>query len=107
MIQESKLKKICNLKIMNAVFIEGEAGISFENGTNLSIYNRFELEGFNLEDVHLLVGSFITDVQECEEIILICFRNNLKLRIDMRDEAYTGPEALQLCVPGEPIIIWN
>jgi hypothetical protein len=105
--EKSKLKVICGLKIVDVVLGEGDAGISFENGINLAIYNRYELVGFTIKDTQSLIGNIVTSVDESASIITIRFENNWALQIDMRDEAYTGPEAMQLRVPGNPIVIWN
>ncbi len=104
---KSKLSVICGLKVADAVLAEGDAGISFENGISLAIYNRYELVGFVLSDVQRLIGNIVTHVDEGADTTTIRFENNWALQIDMRDEAYTGPEAMQLRVPGEPIVIWN
>lgn len=104
---KSKLSVICGLKVADAVFAEGDAGINFENGISLAIYNRYELVGFVSSDVQYLLGINVTDVDVGADALTIRFENNWALRVDMRDEAYTGPEAMQLRVPGEPIVIWN
>ena len=103
----SKLRAICGLKVVDAVFGIDEEGVSFENGTNLAIHNKFELVGFTLSDAHMLIGKAVVDVDEGEYTITIKFENNFAIQIDMREEAYTGPEAMELHVPGEPIVIWN
>lgn len=105
--EKSKLSVICGLKVADAALAEGDGGISFENGISLTIYNRYELVGFVLSDIQRLIGNIVTHVDEGVDTITIGFENNWMLRIDMRDDAYTGPEALQLRVPGEPIVIWN
>ena len=104
---QSKLEIILGLKVVNAVFEPEEEGISFESGVNLGIYNKFELSGMALSDAHLLIGKSVINLKEDKETIIINFEGNLSLKIDMRSEAYSGPEALQLRVPGEPIVIWN
>ncbi len=105
--RKSKLSVICGLKVADAVLAEGDAGISFENGISLAIYNMYELEGFVLSDTQRLIGNIVTHVDEGMDTTTIRFQNNWALRIDMRDEAYTGPEAMQLRVPDDPIVIWN
>ncbi len=103
----SKLKTICGLKIVDAVLAIGDAGISFENGISLAIYNQFALLGITMTDARLLIGKVVSNVDEDKYTITIKLENDLSIQIDMRDEAYTGPEAIQLCIPGEPIVIWN
>jgi hypothetical protein len=103
----SKLQLICGLKVKDAVLNEGDVGISFENGSSLAIYNRVELVGFASSDVEVLIGNVVANIDESANMITIRFKNDFGIRIDMRDEAYAGPEAMQLRVPGEPIVIWN
>lgn len=104
---ESKLSVIRGLKVADAILTEADAGISFENGISLAIYNRYNLGGFVLSDAQRLIGSTVAYVDEGVDAITIGFENNWVLRIDMQDAAYTGPEAMQLRVPGEPIVIWS
>lgn len=104
---ESKLMAICGLKVADVVLTIGDAGVSFENGISLAIYNKIELMGFALGDAHILIGKAVVDVEEGKHSITIKFENNFAIQIDMREEAYTGPEAIQLRVPGKPIVIWN
>jgi len=106
-IEHSKLRVICGLRVVDVLLTEGDAGIRFEDGTSLAIYNKHELVGFVLRDMPSLIGNIVTDVHEGADTTTITFENNWALRIDMRDEAYIGPEAMQLRVPGKPIVIWN
>ena len=105
--EKSKLSVIRGLKIVDVELVEDGAGISLENGINLIIYNKYRLIGLNFEDAHLLIGHMVTHIEEDIDTITIKFENDRALRIDMKDDAYTGPEAMQLRVPGEPIVIWN
>jgi len=104
---KSKLSVLFGLKVVDVVLADGDIGIGFENGISLSIYNKYELEGFVLSDALRLVGNTVTYVDEQKEVITIRFENNWVLRVDMRDEAYSGPEAMQLRVPDDPIVVWN
>lgn len=103
-----KLHRIIrNLKVTDAAFDTDGAGLAFDNGTTLAIYNRFELDGISTDRVSDLIGSSVSDVTEGANTITIEFEGRFAIRIDMRDAAYHGPEAMQLRVPGEPIVIWN
>lgn len=105
--EKSKLSVICGLRIVGAVLAENNVTFTFENGVVLAIYNKFELAGFGLSGVPQLIGNAVSQIYEEPETILIKLDNNWDIRIDMRDEFYTGPEAMQLCVPDKPIVIWN
>lgn len=104
----SKLRVLLGLNVVDATLIVGDAGILFGNKTSLAIYNKFELTGIPDNDAQTLIGNTIDDVDESDGVITIKFKkNNASIKIDMKDDAYTGPEAIQLRVPGEPIVIWN
>lgn len=105
--KHSKLQAICGLKILDATFDDGEAGLRFHDGTILAIYNKFELENIIPVDASRIIGACIRQVDESEASIALIFDNELTLRIDMRGEAFSGPEAMQLRVPGESIVVWN
>ena len=105
--EQSKLKKICGLTIKDAELTLGDLGISFSDGTSLAIYNMVNLVGFTMNDASMISGKAVVDVIESEHKIRIILKTNLAIEIDMNDEAYNGPEAIQLRVPGEPIVIWN
>jgi hypothetical protein len=105
--RSSKLRHICGLRVVDAVLNEGNIGFSFEKGISLAIYNKIELVGFTSNGKQMLIGNVVEDVDEKNNMITIRFRNSLEIRIDMRDEAYMGPEAMQLRIPGEPIVIWS
>jgi hypothetical protein len=104
---KSKLRIICGLKVIDALWTDGDSGISFENGISLAIYNRYILEGFDLSEANSLIGKIVTSIDEAADTTTIRFGNDWAILIDMRDEAYTGPEAMQLRIPGESIVIWN
>lgn len=105
--EKSKLSVICGLKIASAVLAENNVTLRFENGIVLAIYNRHKLEGLILNDAQRLIGNIVSQIDDERDTVTIKFDNNLGIRIDMSDEAYTGPEAMQLRVPGKPIVIWN
>lgn len=103
----SKLQAICGLKITDISLDISDAGISFENGASLAIYNPYILTGSIQVDAQLFIGATILHVKESAQAIIIELDNNATIKVDMRDEAYTGPEAMQLLTPEKPITIWN
>ena len=102
-----KLESIVGLKIIDAILTIGDAGIGFENGGSLAIYNKFNLTGFSQNEACLLIDNKVIRVNDNGEAISIFFGGNLSLEIDMREDSYTAPEAMQLRISGEPITIWN
>ncbi|QRP64037.1 hypothetical protein I6J77_00735 [Rhodanobacter sp. FDAARGOS 1247] len=104
---KSKLSAILGLSVSDAVLTGDDAGIAFENGASLAVYNKYELAGFTLSEAHLLIGSAVTYVNETDDAVIIEFGGKFLLKVNMQDEAYTGPEAMQMRVPGTPVVIWN
>ena len=104
----SKLNVLNGLKIIDAeVTEEKSTGISFENDIKLWIYNEAKLIGSKENKINLLIGTNIEQIYADIYTITIKFHNGLALVINMNEQAYTGPEAMQLFVPGKPIVIWN
>ncbi|MCY1304693.1 hypothetical protein D9M70_544560 [compost metagenome] len=104
---ESILQTISSLKVSEATFTTGAAEISFENGATLVIYNRFTLTGISPAEAKSLIGKTVSHIDDSPQAISIEFEKRIIIKIDMRDNAYTGPEAMELSVPGEPVAIWN
>lgn len=104
---ETKLNTIVGPKLTNIVLSDDGVGIEFEAGIRLTIYNKFTLSGPIFNDGRIVVGSVVNQVKESADVITICFEDGSSIKIDMRDDAFLGPEAIQLNVPGEPIVIWN
>ena len=42
-----------------------------------------------------------------EEAACLRFDDGSAIEIDLRDEAFEGPEAIVLDQPGESIVVWN
>jgi len=40
-------------------------------------------------------------------LIILGFSNSLELSIDMSEDGYLGPEAIQLTRPGLPSVVWR
>jgi hypothetical protein len=102
-----KLKLMVGFKIVDAILTAGDAGIAFENGISLAIYNEFCLTGFSGDEARRLIGNSVRHVDGNGEFISIYFEKGLSMQIDMRENSYAGPEAMQLRIPGKPTVIWN
>lgn len=79
-------------------------GIAFDGGYGLSIYNSYEI---SKGDFDKIVGSFAESINETEEFLRINLANGIEILVDLRAEAYQGPEAIQLNGPDNLIVIWN
>ena len=103
----SRLTVLRGLKVTDADLTQGDAGLLFENGASLNIYNPFEVSGDPAQKGKSLAGKTVTEVEESTFEAIISLSGGVSIRIDMRDEAFSGPEAMQLRVPGHDIVVWN
>lgn len=100
-------KKITNLKVLCIDLTQGDAGLFFENGACLSIYNDFYLKNIKEGEKGKIIGSHIEHIEELDKTIILRLENNIEIIIKMDDDSYSGPEAMQLTLPNAPTIIWN
>lgn len=86
------------VKLNEVVAIHDYFQISFENKMGMNLYNPLKVE-FNSQEVSIfsLVGHVVESLslEEGEEFI-INFDSGYRLWMDLRDEAYTTPEALNI-----------
>ena len=82
--------------------------IHFDGEYSLVIDNPHEVASKE-ETIELnnLVDKWIISVIEEEHIRKLFFQDDITLTIDLRDEAYYGPEALSLSGPNDLSVVWN
>jgi len=74
----------------------------------LGVYNRHEIISHDYSSIADLIGLRVTDAHETKNFADIIFTQSTILRIDLRDEAFIGPEALTLSgTDGRTIVVWN
>ena len=71
----------------------------------LTILNHFKLKG--IQDLHQSKGLRVLHVVESKDEVIIELQNLIEIVVNLRDEAYYGPEALILEGPGDLIVVWN
>ena len=102
---KSKLEVLVGLSVTGVLKIHDYVQLFFEQDITLNIYNDYRLE--NSADIMSLKDAKVEKIEERQDELILYFLEAKHLHIDLRDEAYNGPEALQLNVPGEPTVIWN
>ncbi|HEY4194265.1 MAG TPA: hypothetical protein VGM63_01935 [Mucilaginibacter sp.] len=72
----------------------------------LHIYNTIHVlpSGKTMND---FVGLYVKDAYETKEEAVLMFENDYKIVVDMRDEAYSDPEAMYLSGPDNFWTVWN
>lgn len=102
----SALSILIGKKIVEIDMTPQDGGIMFEEGIILNIYNRYEII-YKDSESPLLIGSAVVRVEEAPERVGIILDNGACVKIELTSDAYFGPEAMQLRVPGKSIVTWN
>ncbi|WP_340523102.1 hypothetical protein [Cupriavidus necator] len=102
-----KLTVLIGRAIKGADLTPQAGGLLFDGEITLNIYNRYSLVGVKGADVQELIGTKVLDVEEANDHVTLILSCSAKIEIDLADDAYSCPEAMQLRVPGEPIVVWN
>lgn len=101
----SYLDYLVGSTVKNAIQVHDYHQLFFEEGAILNVYNDFEVSGDGR--VSSLEGAKVEEVEDTEVAATLRFSGDKSLRIDLRDAAYSGPEALALRMPGKPVVVWN
>ncbi len=102
----SPLQDLVGLAVTEVVEIHDYVQFHLGSEIGISIYNQLEVSPRNVK-VLQLVGKTVAAVSEREDAIEIRFVDGSRVAVDMRHQAYRGPEALELMRRGEPPVIWN
>jgi hypothetical protein len=104
------LKRLEGLVIDTVLLSNGEEPTSGQHvlrigDYTLNVLNRFELIG--IDKLDHVKGLRIEAVLEMKDAISLMLQNSIRIVVDLRDEAYFGPEALVLHGPNDLIVVWN
>ena len=78
----------------------------FFNDYYLSIFNNFSLL-VNNKNVNKLVGDTLIEIKEDEDTIDFIFLSGERLQVNMKEDGYSGPEAMHLAGPNSLNVVWN
>lgn len=104
---EDRLLVLVGRTVIDVDLTPQDAGLLLDGQITLNIYNQFVVTGLARNDARLLVEAKVMDVQETQDLMFLEFDAGVRIEVDLRDSAYTSPEAVQLRIPGRPIIVWN
>lgn len=74
----------------------------FSDGSTLNIYNKYRC----VVDVSDIEKKTLESVDETPERVLLNFAGS-PLEIGLRNDDYSGPEALDLRRPGNALVVWT
>ena len=99
------LDVLVGMVVTDVLKVHDYVQLLFEKDISLNIYNVLRL--YNDDDLRALNGATLLTVEEKPDTLIFSFSNGKHLDIDLGDDAYNGPEALELNIPGQPTVVWN
>ena len=78
--------------------------IIFSDDTTMHIFNSYHYDGDTLQSVE---GEKVVSVNELEDRVEIQLKNGTSISIGLKEEDYSGPEAMVLRRKGESPVVWN
>lgn len=103
--------KIVGLKISYASFLDGVLTLVFGNCWTLGIYNSvtMTLDGKKLDtiDLEIIIEKSLTSTAETNLSFVMDLSNGASLVVDLSNEGFSGPEAMQLSGPDNLIMVWS
>ncbi|MEA2795507.1 MAG: hypothetical protein QOI87_2887 [Bradyrhizobium sp.] len=93
------------LKVTKVEIVHDYVQLAFGDEIGISVYNEMDISP--KIPLERLVSKTVISVKESVNSIDIDFADGIKLTIDMRPQAYQGPEAIELNRVGFPPVIWK
>jgi hypothetical protein len=102
----SPLNELIGATVLKADKVYDYFQLVFDEDRVLNVFNLVDTEGPLAQTLNGLIGARLTGVNESPEKVSMRFNDTLEIHVRMTDDAYTGPEAMELVQPGKPIVIW-
>ena len=101
----SQINVLVGMVVTDALQVHDYVQLLFEKDISLNIYNAWQM--CNGDDLRALNGATLLTVEDKLDQLIFSFSHGTCLDIDLCDDAYNGPEALELNIPGQPTVVWN
>jgi hypothetical protein len=98
----SALSLLVDCTVARVELVHDYLQFTFSDGSTLNIYNKYRYFG----DVADIENKTLVSVDETQERVLLHFSGS-QLEIGLRNEDYSGPEALALQRPGHALVVWD
>jgi hypothetical protein len=96
---------LAGMMVYEACYVHNYVQLGFDPDHGLTINNKFELVG--AEHIGHLVGKRLKSFSSISDRIVLEFEGQAQLIIDLRENAWRGPEALELHGPNNLIVVWT
>jgi len=105
------ISNLKGLKLLSYTRFSDSTRIIFDKGWEMIIYNPYSIEkngiDISLEDNELLKGNSIVDYSYTSDEIIFTLNAGIIIHVNLRENAFVGPEAMQVITPEGKIIVWN
>lgn len=92
-------------KVTDVLESYGELYISLGQDRNIGIYNDWGVLSGKLVSQDF-IGTSLEEATVFSDKVILRF-TDLQIAVDLREKAYRGPEAFQICGPGDLILVWR
>jgi len=108
----SFINKLEGCRINKVLAVHDYYQLYFDTDAVLTIYNPFiisqRVSSSASVNIDILSGSIVKFIEVVEhDCITFTFDGDLQLSIKIDYESFVGPEALELNIPNEQIMVWN
>ncbi len=94
--------------IISDIALENETlGIAFENGSSLSIFNKFEIDAGDASNLSRTKGKHLVSVTDTPTTIDFYFSNGMTIRVGMTEGDFADPEAMVYYGADGMIEVWR
>jgi hypothetical protein len=106
----SFINKLEGCRVNKILSVHDYYQLYFDNDAVLTIYNPFVISqrASSFTSINSLNDSIVKSIEVIEhDCVTFTFDDDLQLSIKVDYESFTGPEALELNIPNEPIMVWD
>ena len=99
------LEQLVGQRVTKSGIVHDHAQVIFGSAAILTINNDYTIT--DTKNPAELEGLTLTGVSQNAEEVVLTFADGTALDVNLRPDAYHGPEAMTLHRQGQPIVVWN
>jgi hypothetical protein len=101
------LEELTGLVISEIALENDTLGIAFDNGSSLTIFNKFEIKGDDASKLSQMKGNHLVSVTETPTTIDFTFSNGMTIIVGMTESDFCDPEAMLYYGADGMIEVWR